>query len=53
MADVRDGSIYVASGNWNLLGVGHMECAEGAIRSLPPNVQEVTVELEGVFGNAA
>jgi hypothetical protein len=28
-----DGGICVASGNWNLLGVGHMECAEGQNRT--------------------
>ncbi len=28
-----DGEIYIASGNWNLLGVGHMECAEGQNRT--------------------
>jgi hypothetical protein len=24
-----DGGMYVASGSWNLLGAGQMECAEG------------------------
>jgi hypothetical protein len=48
------GGVYVASENWNLLGEGQMECAEGSVGSISPTAfRDVSVPFEGVFRKAA